>query len=188
MLLLKDKIDNVIKTDEDVLAASVGQPSAFGILIDRYQREFIRKIRQIVRNKDEAEDIVQDTFIKIYRNSRKFEIRDGASFGSWAYKILLNTCYSHLKKRKRERELLNFADDEMFSLVESDPLERERFLDADELTSWIKKIPSALGRMLSLYVFEGKSYEDIAALEGVTVGTVRVRIHRARKELRKVVP
>src|SRR4051812_3634121 len=90
--------------DEDVLYRSVEYPGAFGVLVDRYQKEFLRKVQRIVRNKDDAEDVVQDAFVKIYKNAHTFEVQEGAQFSSWAYKILLNTCFTFCKKRKREQQ------------------------------------------------------------------------------------
>ena len=79
--------------DVEILQESISQPTAFALIVDRYQSAFLKKAGYILRNDDEAEDAVQDTFVKIYANANKFVEREGASFSSWAYKILLNTCY-----------------------------------------------------------------------------------------------
>ena len=89
------------KSDEEVLELSIEQPNLFAVLIDRYQEAFLRKAGSVIRNKEDAEDIVQETFTKIYLYAAKFQVQEGASFKSWGYKILMNTSFTHYKKRKR---------------------------------------------------------------------------------------
>ena len=84
--------------DEEILAASLNKPALFKILVDRYQEAFIRKATGILRNHEEAEDIVQETFVKIYFHGKKFKKLQGIEFKSWAYKILVNTAISRYRK------------------------------------------------------------------------------------------
>ncbi|MBX4197934.1 RNA polymerase sigma factor [Candidatus Parcubacteria bacterium] len=172
------------KSDSELLALSVNHPSAFGILVDRYQKEFLRKVTFILKNKEEAEDIVQDAFVKIYTHASKFKVQEGATFKSWGYKILLNTCYTYCKKKKREqqfREYIEIDADLVFSENEF-----EKKFDLDQTLSIISKIPVALARMLTLTLLEGKTYEDIAEIENLTPGAVRTRMHRAKREFEKI--
>src|SRR3989338_1992934 len=91
------------RSDEEILALSVSKPDLFSIFVNRYQEAFLRKAGQIIRNNPEiVSDIVQDTFVKIYLNADKFQIQEGASFKSWGYKILINTCFTKYKKLKDE--------------------------------------------------------------------------------------
>ena len=90
------KNQNEIKDDE-ILAASLNKPALFKILVDRYQEAFIRKAVGILRNQEEAEDIVQETFVKIYLHGKKFKKIKGVEFKSWAYKILVNTAISRYR-------------------------------------------------------------------------------------------
>lgn len=172
------------KTDAEILVIAIESPSVFKVLVDRYQKDFLRKIQSMLRNREEAEDIVQDTFVKIYVNAKKYRVEHGATFKSWAYKILLNTCYTHLKKRKREREIYEFQDPDILELAAAESGEEKR-LDLDEFMSIVSKVPVMLGRMLTLQVLDGKTNEDIARIEEVSEGTVRTRLHRAKQEFRK---
>lgn len=176
------------KTDEEILAISVKNPEAFSILIDRYQEAFVRKAGQIVRNdSDTARDIVQDVFVKIYLNAGKFQIQEGASFKSWGYKILVNTCFTKYQKIKGEKVYLADLDPEIQELVPSkeDNDFQEQKLDTDYVLSLISKLPVILGRVLRLYSVEGKAQKEIARIEGISLGAVRARIHRAKKEIKK---
>jgi len=177
------------KTDEEILAISVRNPETFSILIDRYQEAFVRKAGQIVRNDpDAARDIVQDVFVKIYLNAGKFQVQEGASFKSWGYKILVNTCFTKYKKIKADKAYLADLDPEIQELVPSkaDIDLHEQKLDTDYVLSLISKLPVILYRVLKLYSIEGKSQKDIAKIEGISLGAVRARVHRAKKELKKM--
>ncbi|MCC2631195.1 MAG: polymerase sigma factor RpoE [Candidatus Paceibacter sp.] len=175
------------RSDSEILTLSLIQPDVFGILVDRYQREFLRKAFKIVRDKNEAEDIVQDVFVKMYRHAKKFRHQEGATFKSWAYKILTNTCFTHCKKTKRRAVFIARADDDMLESFSEGNSEFESMLDINQVRVAIGKIPALLGRMVTL-ALSGKTQEEIAVLEGVPVGTVRTRLHRAKKEIRKVIP
>lgn len=177
------------RSDEEILALSVTDPDMFSVLVDRYEEAFLRKANQIITyDAEAARDIVQEAFVKIYLNAAKFKIQEGASFKSWGYKILINTCFTKYKKLKNERVFLNDLDPEIQELVPSkaDMDSFEQKLDTDYVLSLISKLPVILGRVLRLYSVEGKSQKDIAKLEGISLGAVRARIHRAKKEIKKM--
>ena len=89
--------------DEEILAISLISPSVFEILVDRYQSAFLRKAGSIVKRKEDTEDTVQETFVKIYLNAKKFKKeKTGDSFKNWAYKILINCAISRYGKLKKE--------------------------------------------------------------------------------------
>src|SRR3989338_2299425 len=91
-LLIEDTEQSTLEEtrDEDILRTSVKHPEFFSVLIDRYQDAFLRKALSIIKSREDAEDIVQEAFAKIYLNASRFVLQDGASFKSWGYKILLN--------------------------------------------------------------------------------------------------
>ncbi len=177
------------RSDEEVLAVSVTNPDSFSVLVDRYQEAFLRKANYIIKNDPEtARDVVQDTFVKIYLNAEKFKVQEGATFKSWGYKILINTCFTKYKKLKGEQVFLTDLDPEIQELVPSkyDINSFEQKLDTDHVLSLISKLPVILGRVLRLYSVEGKPQKEIAKIEGISLGAVRARIHRAKKEIKKM--
>lgn len=181
--------DLASKSDEEILSASVKKPDLFSVIVDRYQEAFLRKANYIIKNDPEtARDIVQDTFVKIYSNASKFQVQEGASFKSWGYKILINTCFTKYKKIKGEQVYLSDLDPEIQELVPSkaDNLLHEQKLDTDYVLSIISKLPVILGNVLRLYSVEGKPQKTIAKMEGISLGAVRARIHRAKKEIKKM--
>src|SRR3989344_6165705 len=86
--------------DEAILSASLRNPNLFGVLVDRYQEAFLRAAQRVVKTREDAEDIVQETFAKIYKNAKKFKKQAGIEFKSWAYKVLVNTSFSHYQRLK----------------------------------------------------------------------------------------
>lgn len=182
-------LDSDVETarDEDILARSIDHPSLFKILLDRYQEAFLRKARSIIHSPEDAEDIVQETFTKIYLNASKFQVMEGASFKSWGYKILINTSLTHYKKRKRDWNAVADLDPEFYELL---PDFKARQFEKEELIDYVVSIfarmPENLGRALKLHFLDGRPQNEVAALEGVSVGAIKTRIHRAKKEFRKV--
>jgi len=156
------------RRDEEILAESVTNPDIFSLLVDRYQEAFLRKASQIILNDPEtARDIVQEAFVKIYLNASKFKVQEGATFKSWGYKILINTCFTKYKKLKNERVFLNDLDLEIQELIPSkaDLDSFEQKLDTDYVLSVISKLPVILGRVLRLWSVEGKSQKDISKIK-----------------------
>src|SRR5665647_3299840 len=104
-------------SDEQLLAASTRHPSLFVLLVRKYEEAFLRKAMGIVHEREEAEDIVQEAFTKIYLNAAKFKTVEGASFSSWGYRILINTALTHYAKRKREGGRVVELEPEIWALI-----------------------------------------------------------------------
>lgn len=190
MVAMGDKLGddfNMEKSDEEILALSVRQPYLFGILLDRYQNAFIRKAESVLRSREDAEDIVQEAFTKIYMNAAKFQVQDGASFKSWGYKILLNTAFTRYQKMKKHRGAVFNPDPEWYEVMadtKTQQFEKEEL--KDYIISVLSRMPDHLSKVLHLHFIEGRPQEEIAKIEGVSVGAIKTRVHRAKKEFKKV--
>lgn len=175
------------KSDEELLALSVSHPSLFALLVRKYEEAFLRKALGIVREKEEAEDVVQEAFTKIYLNAKKFKTVEGAQFSSWAYRILINTALTHYTKRKRRSGAEVGLDEEIWQLIPDRNLKQfEKTVAMDEVASVLSRMPAPFARALSLFFIEGKTQEEIAQQEGMSVGAVKTRVHRAKKEFRRI--
>ncbi|MDO8743369.1 MAG: RNA polymerase sigma factor [Candidatus Azambacteria bacterium] len=184
-----DFSENNLK-DEEILAASLEKPALFRILVDRYQEAFVRKALGVLRQREEAEDIVQETFVKIYFNGKKFKKMEGIEFKSWAYKILVNTAISRYRKISKK-----------WQMESTDPIElelaSERNLSTEDLVlqgekksmtaDLISRLPKPLARLVSLYYIEDKSYKEIAKQESLTIPALKMKLFRAKKFLRNLV-
>jgi len=181
-----DFAENNLK-DEDILAASLEKPALFRILVARYQEAFIRKALGILRQQEEAEDIVQETFVKIYFNGKKFKKMEDVEFKSWAYKILVNTAISRYRKISKKWRMestdpldLELASERDFSTEDMVLAKEAKSVTAD----LISHLPKPLARLVSLYYIEDKSYKEIAKQESVTIPALKMKLFRAKKLLR----
>ena len=173
--------------DEELLLLSVSKPAVFARLVQKYEEPFLRKAQSIVRDRQEAEDVVQEAFTKIYLNALKFKKQDGASFSSWGYRILINTALTHYAKRKKEGARQADLDEEIWALIPDKNLRQfEKKEIADEIASVFAKMPESFARVLNMFFIEGKSQEEIAAVEGLSVGAIKTRVHRAKHEFRRM--
>lgn len=177
-----------IKQDEELIVLSQKNPAAFEEIVNRYEDAFIRKAICLVGDEDEAKDLVQEAFVKIYTNGRRFKVIPGASFKSWGYKILINCCLTYLKKRGRESATRLDLEPEFYEALPDRSLNdsAEKSLFIDEALRVISKMPIGFADLLKMVLVEGKSYKDIAETLGLSLGAVRVRMHRAREEFKKV--
>jgi RNA polymerase sigma-70 factor (ECF subfamily) len=175
--------------DEQILYFALKDPSYFTILVDKYQIPFLRKALGIVRKKEEAEDIVQETFVKIYRYADKFEKQKGIEFKSWAYKILMNTAFTHYQNLKKNIGTVEYLDPVLYE-------DDEKFGEEHDLTaindakSAVKKViemmPEHLARVLKLYYLDDKSYADICKTEKISIPTLKMRLFRAKRIFQKL--
>lgn len=187
-MLLEEKLTPVAQlSDEEVLVLSLKTPSLFKIIMERYEAAFLRKAKSILGNREEVADVVTETFTKIYLNARRFQKQEGASFKSWAYRILINTSLSYYQRLKRrgERELLSeeFAWD-LVPDTHTDLVAEAGWRDAVART--LTRMPVALARALSLFFLQDMSQEEVAVAEGISLAAVKTRIHRAKREFKKI--
>ena len=169
--------------DEEILTLSLEKPSAFEMLVDRYQDGFLRTATRIINQREEAEDIVQEVFTKIYLNAEKFREVEGGSFKSWAYKILVNTSLTHYKKQKKIRENFKELGPEFYEVV-ADTKEKNIEEESDmrlAVERALLEMPKNLQTVLRKYYLEDMSQKDIAGKERVSITAVKMRLFRAKK-------
>lgn len=185
MLGLSSADDVRSLSDETILERSHAEPWLFAVLLERYQEAFMRKARSIIRNELDAEEVVQDAFTKIYVHAGKFEVREGAKFSSWAYRILMNTAFTRYQKRIKEGQRFVNIDPEFEQYLgeRSDHTGFEEQKDAIERI--LSRLPGHFVYVLRLHYLEHWSHADIAATTGESVGTIKARIHRAKSAFRK---
>lgn len=182
-----DDISIESRSDEELLAASVAHPALFVHLVRKYEEAFLRKAKSIIRDEEEAIDIVQEAFTKIYMNAGKFQKQEGAQFSSWGYRILINTALTHYAKRKKEWAAIVELDEEIWALIPDKNLRQfEKKELSDLVASVLTRMPEVMARALSGFLLDGKSQEEMAAEEGVSVGAIKTRVHRAKAEFKKV--
>ncbi len=175
------------RTDEELLAASLKHPLLFALIVRKYEEPFLRKAQGILHNAQESEDVVQEAFTKIYLNAGKFKKQEGASFSSWGYRILINTALTHYMKQKRTGSREVALDEEIWNLIPDRNLRQfEKKELTDEIASILTRMSPMFAKALSAFFIEGKSQEEMAKQDGVSVGAIKTRVHRAKNEFRKI--
>ena len=182
--------------DADVVAlAQEGREVAYRELIRRYERPVFSLVFRMVRDRATAEDLAQETFIKVLNNIEKYVPE--FKFSSWLFKIANNLAIDHLRRRHIQTVSMDGAPDATTaSQIEATSFELASHgesaleeLEAKELGTAIERAIAALRpeyrSCIMLRHVEGRSYEEIAATLDLPLGTVKTYIHRARHELRR---
>jgi RNA polymerase sigma-70 factor, ECF subfamily len=172
-------------SDEDILRMSGAEPWRFSVLLDRYQDAFMRKATSIIHDPQDAEEIVQDTFTKIYLHASSFSPIDGAKFSSWAYRILMNTAFTAYQKRIKQGARFQNIDPEFEQFVADKSASVAQTEVQDGVERILARLPGHFASVLRLHYIERWSHQDIANSTGEAVGTVKARIHRAKAAFRK---
>ncbi len=178
--------------DEDILRRSLKNPRLFSFLIEKYQAAFLRKAQTIVHGREEAEDIVQETFTKMYLNATKFKKQPGIEFKSWAWRILVNTALTHYRKLKKTFGDVGYLD-EILAKGDGDEtgLPIESVLDRDENIEHIREtidlLPPETAALVKAHYIDDKPYEEIAQMHGISVGALKMKLFRARKVLKDII-
>ena len=166
-----------------------GEFRRFALLVDRYKDRALTLALRLVGRREEAEELVQDAFVRAYRNLRSF--RGDSAFRTWFYRILYNVCMTQVRRRGRSQPLLRLEDQPAREEGLPDPetataLEQleEREL-AELLTAELMQLPEKYRTAISLFYLEEMSYEEVAAVAGLPVGTVKSHLFRARSLLRE---
>lgn len=173
-------------TDEQLaLLVQQGDKEKFGLLMDRYKGKLSRYGRRFLSNPDNIEDVVQEVFIKTYENIQSFNT--GQRFSPWIYRIAHNTYVNALKKMSRGP--LYFFDFDLLvpHLTYEDPnvKRREQTEILELLDKSLSKLNSNYREIITLYYQEDLSYQEIAEVLRIPLGTVGIRLKRAKEALRQ---
>lgn len=166
--------------------AQQGDRESFGFLVDRYQEKLLRYGRKFLSAREDIEDIVQDVFVSAYQNLQSF---DGSQrFSPWIYRIAHNAFVDTLRKKTRSPFVFMDFDTLVSHSAADESVERER--DQKEIKTMIEqgleKLSPKYREILIFYYLEDLSYKEIAEILRIPIGTVSVRVKRAKEELRSV--
>ena len=178
--------------DDVILKKSVANPVLFSILVDKYQLPFLRKAQGIVHSQNEAEDIVQETFTKIYLNAKKFKKQPGVEFKSWAWRILVNTSLTHYRKLKNSFGDVSYLDELLANDEDAEALfVVEDNLDKDERTQHVRetigRMPGEAAELLKAHYVDDRPYSEIARKLKISIGALKMNLFRARKVLKDII-
>jgi RNA polymerase sigma-70 factor (ECF subfamily) len=182
--------------DSGVVAAFLaGEPRAFDILVERYQTRLLNFVYRTTGDRERAEDLVQEAFVRIYRHLHRFD--QTKKFSTWAYTIASNLAKNELRNRSRSPLVLFQAirkswdsDDRPLEWEDNtyrpDDLFRKRHL-RQMVESAVGELPEHHRTVFVLREMEGKTYEEIAEITNCNLGTVKSRLNRARNSFAQLI-
>lgn len=175
-------------SDEELIAlVTRGDEPAFNRLVQRYKDPLTSFAFRFLGDGDEADDIVQETLVRVYRNASSFDL--SMKFSTWIYTIAANLARTRARRRSLGRFIrLGFSQEgQPRDLPSSAPLpdeEADAALREEEVHRAIQKLPLEFREVIVLRDIQELSYEEIAAITGKSVGTIKSRISRGRERLR----
>ena len=152
-----------------------GKPKAQKELYDKYAPVFLGICYRYFPHYDIANDILQDSFIKIFKNINKY--KGTGSFEGWMKRICINTALSELRKNKKVQFVEDFQFEDSHSITPG---------NENDIIELITQLPDGYREIFNLHGVEGYSFKEIAELMSITEGNVRVKYHRARKKMQEI--
>lgn len=179
------------KTEEAELVRRVQARDelAFREIVDRYQSKVYSIIYGILRNRNDAEDIAQQVFTKVYFSIGNFDFR--SSLLTWVYKITVNECYDYLRKKKVRKLVYesDFSEEDAVGMErrepDSSPLIDTTLARRDLVVKLLAKVSEEDRNLMMLKEVEGHSVEELARMTGMNENTIKVKLFRARQKLLK---
>ena len=153
----------------------------YRLLLEKYREQLYWHVRRMVIHHEDADDVLQNTFVKIFKNLNRFESK--SKLYTWMYRIASNEAITHLKKQKRNAS--TSIDDEQIGL--SDRLEADTFFDGDEVMKRLylalDTLPEKQRLVFNMRYFDEMSYQDISDTLGTSVGGLKASYHHAAKKI-----
>ncbi len=172
------------RSDTDiVMEVLAGDTDAFAVIVERYGDMMYNLVRRTLGDGDEARDVVQDIFIKVYGSLGKW--RGGSNFSTWLYRVAYNAAVSHGRKHRRrseqvdENRLAAVADDDAEALFRK-AAEEKKFGDLERA---LGKLAAPERALVTLFYAEGRSVSELVEITGDSPANVKVKLHRVRKKL-----
>jgi len=178
---------NNLADGELVLTAVSGREAAFEELVRRYQRPIASYVYRMVGDYDAALDLTQEVFIKVYNSLSRY--RSEFKFSTWIYKIAHNTAIDHLRRHTVRDQIMTAGDGPRSEIaIESRRLTPEQESEREErrleIESVVQSLPAAYRELIVLRHSHDLSYDEIAEVTGLPLGTVKNRLFRAREAMR----
>jgi len=173
------------QTDDRELVRRIrdGDAEALRAIVERYQDRIFSLIYGIVRDRHEVEDVAQEVFLKVYTRIQAFDER--SKFYTWLYRVAANAAKDHVKKRIR-RPAVALEEDDVVPSAGDSPVAHAAAAETRRLVrEAIAALPLRYREVLTLRELEGLSYNEIAGVLQISIGTVESRLHRARAKLKR---
>jgi RNA polymerase sigma-70 factor (ECF subfamily) len=174
-----------ISDDSLVRAARAGDDAAFAQLVGRHKRRVFRLAARFARDNDELDDICQNVFIKVFEHLSSF--RNDAPFEHWLTRIAVRSCHDVLRGRRHDKLALRL-DDQAHDILDNAEKARQEARQARDLLRFaLSRLKADEQLVITLLELEGFSIKEIAAATNWSESNVKVRAHRARQALKRIV-
>jgi RNA polymerase sigma factor (sigma-70 family) len=176
-----------MKVSDEELIARIrrGTVASYAVLVDRYKDSAMTLAFRMLKNREEAEEAVQDAFVRAYRGLGKFE--GESRFGTWLYRITYNVCVSALRTRASEPVMTDFDETgaESSSTCPSPPAQAELNDTFRCIRKILETMPARYSSILTMFYLQELSLAEISGITGEPIGTVKIHLFRGRDILRK---
>ena len=178
----------MITNEEQIIIDAIrkGQTAAYSKLVDQYKNLVYTLALRMLKHKEEAEEVAQDAFVKIYKSLPKF--KGDSKLSTWVYKVTYNCCLDRLKKN---RKFLNDVpiDEYTYNRVEIIDNALEQLIKEERqemIRACVGKLPEDSSALITLFYFDELTLEEISKITDIEANTVKVKLFRARKRLVKI--
>ena len=181
--------NNTYKESEFDLIREIadGNSSVYRVLVERYSAMVFHIVRRFVKDEDEVSELAQQIFVKAYEKLHKFDMK--SAFSTWLYRLAVNHCHDYVKDIRRSNKQFSELEPDFVESKLSDELTPYLKL---EMKEWKSLLDAAIGKLSSDYAEpflwkyrDGLSYKVMSEQTGISVSALKVRVHRARKELKE---
>lgn len=176
---MKEHQDDIFLV-QNVLA---GNTASFGVLVEKHSEMAFSIAHKIIRNREDAEEIAQDAFVKAFQSLRSF--KGDSKFSTWLYRIVYNAAISHTRKRQQdfvqldERIIVEKTEDKIIDTLDT----YDTDMQSELVTKAINKLPAEDSALVTLFYLKENTIEDISHITGLSMSNVKVKLFRIRKKL-----
>jgi len=172
------------KTDIELIGLLLkGDQSKFQELYARYKRNVFLVCLRYAKNRSDAEDFLQDSFINIYKSMHQYDDKKG-KLGAWMNRIAINTCLMHLRKKSLKLVSSDIVDD--LSSKKDSSMSGLDKLSLQELTQLIQSLPNGYRVVFNMYIIDGYTHKEIAEHLSISISTSKSQLYKARTQLQNI--
>lgn len=176
-----------LDTHDLLLRSRQGDMDAFRLVVEHYQGYASSLAIRMLCDTDEADDVVQDAFIRVWRHLSNYDT--GSKFTTWLYTIVTNLCFDHLRARKRSREVFVPADEKILDSVPSGEKEPDRAMRDEDTIREIERhtgnLPPKQRIVFVLRDLQDLGVQEVSEITGINTGAVRTNLFLARRKIRE---
>ena len=174
-------------SDQEIIdSVKLGNQSDYSIIVDRYKDKAFSLLKKMLKNEQDAEETLQDCFIKAYNSLSGF--KGEAKFSTWFYRIVYNTALTKLSSKRRKTENEMSSVDEHFDLKSDYDYNVSERKDMSEfIIELVNKLPEKHSAIISLFYLDEMSCEEISKTLDISLSNVKVMLHRSRNALKDII-